>query len=130
MDMDSFFVIGTIKISSYAHRISWFLKFGELPNPPLCILHKCDNRKCVNPDHLFIGDKKDNAVDRNQKGRGHIPKGESNGNSKLTKEQVLQIRKEYCPGSHKNGQVALAKKFGVGQRLICCIVNRIIWKHI
>lgn len=63
---------GTIKINNkqcYSHRFSWQL-FNGFILKGLFVLHKCDNPSCVNPDHLFLGTKKDNAKDRDNKGRG------------------------------------------------------------
>ncbi len=56
------------QIRKRAHRVSWELTFGSIPNE-MCILHKCDNRKCVNPGHLFLGTVNDNNQDMIKKGR-------------------------------------------------------------
>jgi hypothetical protein len=53
-----------------AHRVAYQLAFGEIPKG-LLVCHKCDNPKCINSDHLFLGSAKDNAVDRKNKGRGN-----------------------------------------------------------
>jgi hypothetical protein len=56
-----------------AHRVAWFFETGEWPDPNAC--HKCDNTLCVRFSHLFEGTPKDNAIDREQKGRGSGPYG-------------------------------------------------------
>lgn len=84
--------------NEYAHRLSWIMAYGEIPDK-LHVLHKCDNSKCVNPDHLWIGTNKDNQQDMIRKGR-HNPvsfPGQSNPSAKLTNEQVIEendLRKE------------------------------------
>jgi len=74
----------------YAHRVLWTSINGKIPQEK-CVLHKCDNPSCVNIHHLFLGTKQDNIRDRCRKGRSYLPKGEKNGNAKLTEKQVRQI---------------------------------------
>ncbi len=71
------------------HRIAWTIKYGPIPTG-LSVLHHCDNPTCCNPKHLFLGTPGDNSKDMVKKGRQ--PKGEKNGGSKLTEEQVTEIR--------------------------------------
>lgn len=56
-------------VSLLAHRVSWWLSNGPIPAGK-CVLHECDNRCCVNPAHLKLGDQKQNAIDRESRGRG------------------------------------------------------------
>lgn len=51
-----------------AHRLAWILTYGPIPQG-MCVLHRCDNPPCINPAHLFLGTDKDNAMDRDGKGR-------------------------------------------------------------
>jgi hypothetical protein len=63
---------GTLSVSHNrkrsAHRVSWELHYGTVPDG-MCVLHRCDNRPCVRPDHLFVGTLLDNNVDCIKKGR-------------------------------------------------------------
>ena len=110
-----------------SHRVSWVLNNGEIPNG-MYVLHKCDNRKCVNPDHLFLGTHQDNMDDMNKKGRYCTLVGESARNVILTEEEVNQIRLKYIP--YKYTQQMLADEFGVCAPLIHRIIKRDVWKHI
>ncbi len=89
----------------YAHRAVWEIVFGEIP-PVLCVLHTCDNPPCCNPAHLWLGTHAENMEDKQAKGRGNQPHGETNGQAKLTEPEVREIRHRYAAGDlgrfHKN----------------------------
>lgn len=107
-----------------AHRLAWRVSFGEIPNG-LEVLHKCDNRICCNPTHLFLGTDLDNAKDKVSKGR-HRP-GEEHGNHKLTANQVKYIRRRYKEGGISQHQ--LAKEIGISPSTIWMVVNNKRWKE-
>ncbi len=115
-----------------AHRFSWILNIGNIPEE-LCVLHKCDNRLCVNPDHLFLGTKKDNSIDCYNKGRSkcnsNLKKiiGIQNGSARITENDVSRIRHLYSEGV---SQTEIAKQFSVARATIWRIINRHIWKHV
>ena len=101
-----------------AHRISWILHNGTIPNGEF-VLHKCDNRICVNPDHLFLGSAKDNTQDMLSKFR--MAYGESHGNTTLTTEEINNIRELYKTG--KYSQDAIGKIYNISQSGISQIVR-------
>lgn len=113
----------------YAHRVSYELNIGAIPNK-LSVLHKCDNRKCVNPEHLFLGTQKDNIQDMIKKQRGC--NGEKQGNSKLTAADVKCIRESYWVSSNKRNSnlKELSEKFGISKPHICALIKGIRWKHL
>ena len=74
-----------------AHRVSWEIHNGKIPKTKW-VLHKCDNRQCCNPKHLFIGTHQDNMDDMDRKGRRHSQVGVLNSNVKLTEADVVEIR--------------------------------------
>jgi hypothetical protein len=108
-----------------AHRVSWELAHGAIPDE-LHVLHRCDVRACVRPDHLYLGTHTDNVADRDNKGRQ--PRGERNGLAKLTPEQVRTMRAEYAAGGIS--QPALAKRYGIAHGTIEAIVHHRSWKHL
>lgn len=136
---------GTFKRSGYgrimvnsksmvASRFSYELAYGSVP-VGLMVCHDCDKfyppkdityRRCVRPDHLFLGTAKDNQQDMTRKGRGRI--GEKAGSAKLTETQVIEIRHRYKAGGIS--QEKLGKQYGVTQGLVKEIVHGRIWKHL
>jgi hypothetical protein len=119
-----------------AHRICWLFVFGEIPTLDgvdcrgTCVLHRCDNKLCVNPAHLFLGTHADNMRDMKNKGRGGtcLQHGEHNPQSKLIKSQVVAIRKLYSLRNYTQSDIA--KAFGVSFQHISDIINRHRWSHI
>ena len=105
----------------YAHRISYFLFHGKIPDG-LLVRHKCDNPRCVNPYHLETGTTADNMMDR--KIRNRVPMGIRNGNAKLTEDSVRQILVD------KRRAPALAREYGVSSDTILRIRKNQQWKHI
>ncbi len=108
-------------VEERAHRAAWEFYRGTIPKGK-CVLHKCDVRACVNPDHLFIGSKFDNIRDCISKGR--FQKGTLNGGAKLNESQVVAIRSSMAKCS------ALSRQFDVGKTTIRYIRNGKLWKHI
>lgn len=109
-----------------AHRYSYELHNNVLPPPSLVVCHSCDNPACVNPKHLFLSTTQGNVKDRVSKNR--TASGENHHNSKLTKEQVLEIRKEYT--ERKSGYKKLGEKYGVCKATLREIIKRKIHKSI
>lgn len=115
------------QILIYSHRMVWELTNSEIPKG-LWVLHKCDNPKCCNPKHLFLGTARDNTLDMIQKGRnGHNKiKGELSPNHKLTTEQVLYIRDRYALGNITMKEIA--DEMNVHYSSISLVINRKRWK--
>lgn len=110
------------------NRVSWEIHFGPIPEG-LEVCHTCDNTFCVNPGHLFLGTHEDNMKDMKSKGRsnGGSPPGENCGSSKLTNEQVIEIRRL---GSLDLSHQKIAERFNVSRRTIGFIINKETWRHI
>jgi hypothetical protein len=107
-----------------AHRFAWKITFGPVPVGAE-VLHHCDNPACVRPDHLFIGCHADNMHDMVQKERS--ARGERHSQSKLTENDVRQIRSEHAIGATYR---SLAEKYGVKPNAIGSVVTFDHWKHV
>jgi hypothetical protein len=108
-----------------AHRVAYEKKTGEKINN-LIAMHICDNPACCNPNHIVLGTHADNQKDKFEKNRQ--AKGEKNGFSLLTNEQVLEARKKYKPRlvTYK----MLAKEYGVCKDTMQKAIRGINWKHL
>lgn len=118
-----------------AHRVAYALTRGDIGE--FCVLHRCDARLCVNPEHLFLGTLADNNADRAAKGRSsrgdahysrlhpeQLARGDANGNAKLTEKDVRAIR------ASVNLQHEIAAKFGVSLSQVNRIRRGEYWRHL
>lgn len=127
--------------SERAHRVSWILSFGGVP-AGLCVLHHCDNRRCVNPAHLYLGTKKDNAGDRERRGRSNHAigfrhgrythpgqtAGSRNGRAKLRERDVALLLKKYFKQGCRKAD--LAREYGLSKTTVGHIVSGKLWPKV
>lgn len=114
------------KSFALAHRVSYTVNVGAFPDE-LKVLHRCDNPKCVNHAHLFLGTQVDNIADMVAKGRNKNARGERCHFSKLTAEDVIAIRKSYADGEETK---TLRKRYGLTSPGLRFIIIGQSWSHI
>ena len=122
-----------------AHRVAYFLYNGGIALTTnfrqdgvakryrRFVLHKCDNRRCCNPAHLFLGSMRANQLDAYRKGRKVQPRSQ-HANAKLSATQITEVRHRYDAGGVTQQQ--LAAEFGVSQRAISLVVRHETYKDI
>jgi hypothetical protein len=108
-------------------RVVLFRRYGPQPSS-ICMRHTCDNRRCINPNHIIPGSFGDNNRDREARGRGNPPRGERCAASKLTEKQVREIQKLSRDGIILQREIA--ELFGLYQGTVSRITNGLRWKHI
>ena len=106
-----------------AHRVSWELHFGPIPEG-IGVCHHCDNRGCARPDHLFLGTQEENMSDMDAKGRRVPVPGSANNLSRLSEIDVRIIRLMRGP------QQRIAALFGIDHSTVSRIRSRKTWNHI
>ena len=120
---------GAIRVNGVVwgtHRLAYTIVIGPIP-AGLYVCHTCDNPLCVNPGHLWVGTHLDNMRDKARKGRASVIYGEANRNSRLTEDQVVEIRQRFANGG--SDQQTLASEYGVARSLIGMIVRGDVWKR-
>ena len=105
------------------HRLNWELTHGAIPDG-MFVCHRCDNPKCVDPDHLFLGTNQDNVTDMMTKGRGSV--GERQGNAKLSLADVRNIRGLPTSMTHKE----VADIYQISFQHVSRIRHGVNWNHV
>lgn len=126
------FGYGTLTVDGrriYAHRLAFELYAGMSIPFGMHVCHRCDNPRCINPDHLFLGTRSDNMRDCFAKGRSSVKPvsliGERNPAAKLNGDDVAKIREMLKSGS---SQLSVARRFGVSQSQVSNIKRGVQWK--
>lgn len=109
----------------YVHHLSAMRHLGLTPASGQWVLHRCDVKACFNPDHLYLGTRNDNTKDAVM--RGHTAKGERNCGSKLTVDEIREIRRLRETG---RTQQSLAEQFGITQGQVSVIVSKKQWAFV
>lgn len=119
---------GEQKETDYAHRIAWKKGRGIIPKG-MSVLHRCDYRRCVNYErHLFLGTRRDNAIDMYQKSRNVPSPGELNGSAKLTEKDIKKILVEHSTGKFTQRQLGV--RFNVTHSTVGRILKGVLWPSV
>lgn len=117
----------------YTHRVAYALEHGGLADN-VVVRHTCDNRPCINPEHLVVGTTADNNGDTLERWGGAVAwgswttqRGEAHNSAKLTEDKVRSIRARYAAGER---QVDLAREFGLSTPNVWYVISRKTWKHV
>jgi DNA-binding CsgD family transcriptional regulator len=108
------------------HRIAYEWAFGPIPDG-LIVCHRCDVRRCCNPAHLFLGSHADNAADRDRKGRNDRRSGERHPMSRLTADEVREVRHLKESGV---SAPEIARRFGVSRQYVYDLTTGRRWAHL
>lgn len=109
-----------------AHRTAWKIYRGDIPHG-MHVLHSCDVRCCVNPDHLRLGTHQDNMRDKMTRGRHRSVTGIEHHSAKVSDAQVIEMRRKAAVGV---GQRALAREYGLAKTTVKAIISRQTWRHV
>lgn len=106
-----------------AHRLAWIQKWGWLPDG-LYVCHRCNNKRCINVDHLYLGTAKINSMDAVADGLWNAPKGEQHWNASLTEDDVRAIRAD------SRIRREIAADYGIDKTSVTKIKNGSRWGHV
>lgn len=124
LDSYGYGIVTRNKKTMKAHRVAYELFKGPIPDG-MCVCHTCDNRRCCNPSHLWLGTNADNIRDKVDKGR-HV-QGERQWSAKLNNDKVRKIRELASTGL---SAPKIAERFGVGNTTVYQVINQTHWKHV
>jgi hypothetical protein len=111
--------------SGTSNRIAWMLTHGSYPEKDISVCHTCDNPKCCNPAHLWLGTHSENMRDMSEKGRASW--GERGFHAKLKESDIPEIRRRYDGGE---SSPSIARSFDVHYSSIYTVGKRTSWKHV